>query len=89
MLYRNGVGVRIEPESDTDANTSWLSGNGLYAVRCKQSLAFPGKRRKALDRVAEQIETGALEALRAGVLGLRDWSDLDERVARVSRGETP
>jgi hypothetical protein len=89
LLYRNGVGVRIEPESDTDANTSWLSGNGLYAVRCKQSLAFPGKRRKALDRVAEQIETGALEALRAGVLGLRDWSDLDERVARVSRGETP
>ncbi|MBN1611336.1 MAG: CotH kinase family protein [Polyangiaceae bacterium] len=89
LLYRNGVGARVEPEPDPDAGPSRLSGTVLYAVRCAQAISLPGRRHTTLERVAEQIENGALEALRTGVLGLRDWTSLDAWVDSLSRGEAP
>jgi hypothetical protein len=89
LLYENGVGVRIEPQPDTDANPSRLSANVLYAVRCKQAISFPDKRHGTLERVAEHFEPGALEALRTGVLALRDWSGLDASLESLRIGEAP
>ena len=81
LLYRNNVGVRLEPVSQRYADKSHLLGAELYAVQCARQIEAPARKLKKVGRVADQVADGELESLRRHVLGLSDWHQLDRWIA--------
>ncbi len=81
LLYRNEVGVRIEAVSDWYPGRSRVLGDILHAVECARQVESVGRDLKRVGRVTDRIDPGELEQLRAGVLGIAAWNELDSWLA--------
>lgn len=89
LLYRNDVGVRLEPVSQAYPGKSHLRGDALFAVQCAQQVQAVNRKLKRIGRIANQIGDGDLEGLRVDTLDLGEWDELDEWIAARSTGRRP
>lgn len=89
LLYQNDLGVRVEAKSPRYGKASRIEASSTYAPGCVTTVDFsPEKTPKSLS-IAEQLEPNDLGALRARVLGLESWSQLDAALDQLRRTGAP
>jgi hypothetical protein len=86
LLYRNDVGVQLEPVSQWYTGKSHVRAEVLHAVQCQEQVAARGRKLKKLGRIESQVSEGELEGLRRR-LGIGAWNELDAAVTRLGRAE--
>jgi hypothetical protein len=89
LLYRNEVGVRLEPVSRWHTKAARMSAGTVHAVGCGEQVQVAGQSGKTVGNVAGELADPELETLRQQVLALSDWQALDSKISELGRAGGP